>query len=154
MQADVRSKRRLFVYPTSDLSPDHPLAQLAMPGWSWNDVFRAVHDLVGHAATGFQFGPVGEENAYRFHANVHSAAATPALAAETRLQNCWVNFGPHLRDAQGKNPDTKAFQLSIQFCREDYVAIMDHEPVRMVEGQKLAELLDGLGGGRVFRHFL
>jgi hypothetical protein len=28
--------------------------------WSWNDVFRAVHDLVGHAATGFQFGPIGE----------------------------------------------------------------------------------------------
>ena len=60
--------------------------------------FRAVHDLVGYAATGFQFGPVGEENAFRFHATVHSAATIPALAAETRLQNCWVNFGPHLRD--------------------------------------------------------
>ena len=101
MGADVRSKRRLFVYPTSGMSPDHPLAQMAMEGWLWNDVFRAVHDLVGHAATGFQFGPVGEENAYRFHATVHSAAAIPALAAETRLQNSWVNFGPHLRDARG-----------------------------------------------------
>ena len=102
MAADVRNKRRLFVYPTNGMSPDHPLAQLAMAGWSWNDVFRAVHDLVGHAATGFQFGPVGEENAYRFHATVHSSAAISALAVETRLQNCWVNFGPHLRDAQGK----------------------------------------------------
>jgi len=101
MGADVRNKRRLFVYPTSDMSPDHPLAQVAMAGWSWNDVFRAVHDLVGHAATGFQFGPVGEENAYRFHATVHSTAAIPALAAETRLQNCWVNFGSHLRDTWG-----------------------------------------------------
>lgn len=102
MRADVRNKRRLFVYPTSSLPPDHPFAQIAMAGWSWNDVFRAVHDLVGHAATGFQFGPIGEENAFRFHAIIHSAAAIPALAAETRLQNCWVNFGPHLRDARGK----------------------------------------------------
>jgi hypothetical protein len=101
MRADVRHHHRLFVYPTSGMSPDHPLAPMAMDGWSWNDVFRAVHDLVGHAATGFQFGPVGEENAFRFHATVHSAAAIPALAAETRLQNCWVNFGPHLRDACG-----------------------------------------------------
>ncbi len=101
MGADVRNKHRLFVYPTTGMSPDHPLAQMAMAGWSWNDVFRAVHDLVGHAATGFQFGPVGEENAYRFHATVHSTAAISALTAETRLQNCWVNFGPHLRDADG-----------------------------------------------------
>jgi hypothetical protein len=102
MRKDVRHHHRLFVYPTTGLSPDHPLAQPAMAGWSWNDVFRAVHDLVGHAATGFQFGPIGEENAFRFHATVHSSAAIPALAAETRLQTCWVNFGSHLRDARGK----------------------------------------------------
>jgi hypothetical protein len=102
MRAGVRRNRRLFVYPTSGLSPDHPLAPLAMAGWRWNDMFRAVHDLVGHAATGFQFGPVGEENAFRFHASVQSAASLPALAAETRLQNYWVNFGPHLRDDRGK----------------------------------------------------
>src|SRR5581483_7315622 len=68
----------------------------------WNDIFRAVHDLVGHAATGFQFGPVGEENAFRFHATVHGAAALPALAAETRLQNCWVNFAADLHDAHSR----------------------------------------------------
>lgn len=101
MRADVCRNRRLFVYPSRGLSPDHPLAQRADANWSWNDVFRAVHDLVGHAATGFQFGPVGEENAFRFHATVQSADALPALAAETRLQNCWVNYGPHLRDERG-----------------------------------------------------
>jgi len=101
MREDVLRHHRLFVYPTSGMSPDHPLAQQAMPGWSWNDVFRAVHDLVAHAATGFQFGPTGEENAFRFHATLHSAGAILALAAETRLQNCWVNFGSHLRDASG-----------------------------------------------------
>ncbi len=102
MRADVRLNHRLFVYQTSGFSPDHPLAPMALPGWSWNDVFRAVHDLVGHAATGFQFGPMGEENAFRFQAITHSAAVIPALTAEIRLQNCWVNFGPHLRDARGK----------------------------------------------------
>jgi hypothetical protein len=102
MRADVRHHHRLLVYPSSSMSLDHPLAERAMAGWLWNDVFRAVHDLVGHAATGFQFGPVGEENAFRFHATVQSAASLPALAAETRLQNCWVNFGPHLRDDRGK----------------------------------------------------
>ena len=99
MGAAARNQRHLFIYPTIGLPPDHPLAPVAMSGWSRNDVFRVVHDLVGHAATGFQFGPVGEENAFRFHATIHSAAAVPALAAETRLQNCWVNYGPHLRDA-------------------------------------------------------
>ena len=39
MGADVRNKHRLFVYPTTGMSPDHPLAQMAMAGWSWNDVF-------------------------------------------------------------------------------------------------------------------
>jgi hypothetical protein len=102
MRNDVRDNRRLFVYPTSGLPPDHPLAALSRPGWTWNDVFRAVHDLVGHAATGFQFGPMGEENAFRFHATLQSSATLPALAAETRLQNCWVNFGPHLRGNHGK----------------------------------------------------
>jgi hypothetical protein len=53
MGTDVRNKRRSFVYPKSGMSPNHPLAQAAMVGWSWNDVFRAMHDLAGHAATGF-----------------------------------------------------------------------------------------------------
>lgn len=82
MRADVRTRRHLYIYPSSGLPPDHPLAPRAMPGWAWNDMFRAVHDIVGHAATGFQFGPVGEENAFRFHATIHSAAAVSALAAE------------------------------------------------------------------------
>jgi hypothetical protein len=102
MRLDVCRNRRLFVYPTSEMSRDHPLAQRTESGWYLNDIFRAVHDVVGHAATGFQFGPIGEENAFRFHATVQSAASLPALAAETRLQNCWVNFGAYLRDAQGR----------------------------------------------------
>ena len=63
-----------------------------------------MHDIVGHAATGFEFGPRREENAYRFHAEFYSAIAGAALAAETRLQNSCVNFGAHLWDADGRYP--------------------------------------------------
>lgn len=60
-----------------------------------NDRFRAVHDFLAHAGGGNQFGAVGEENAYRVHASTLSPEALPALAAETRGQNSWVNFGPN-----------------------------------------------------------
>lgn len=69
-----------------------------------NDVFRIVHDFYGHTQHGFQFGPVGEYNAFREHAQMYSDTAVPALAAETLAQNAWVNFGPHLRRPNGSIP--------------------------------------------------
>jgi hypothetical protein len=134
MRADVRHHHRLFVYQTSELSPDHPLASMAMAGWSWNDVFRAVHDLVGHAATGFQFGPMGKENAFRFHATLHSAAAIPALAAETRLQNCWVKFRAASARCSGKGGQSWWTRLPSTI----------HQAVRVAEG-----VLAGRGGRRL-----
>ena len=67
---------------------------------TYNDLFRGVHDILGHGAEGFQFGPQGEENAYRSHAVMFSPIARQAMATETRTQNSWVNFGPNRR-----NPD-------------------------------------------------
>lgn len=52
-----------------------------------NDLFRAVHDVLGHAATGRGFDRHGEEAAYRAHAAVFSPLARGALATETRGQN-------------------------------------------------------------------
>lgn len=69
-----------------------------------NDVFRVVHDIVGHGANGYEFGPKGEFNAYLEHSRMFSDDAKPALAAETLAQNSWVNYGPHLRDANGNIP--------------------------------------------------
>jgi hypothetical protein len=40
-----------------------------------NDVFRIVHDFYGHTQHGFQFGPVGEYNAFREHAQMYSDKA-------------------------------------------------------------------------------
>lgn len=59
-----------------------------------NDMFRAVHDVFGHAKHGVGFRAGGEENAFQSHARMFSPEALPAAASETRGQNSWVNFGP------------------------------------------------------------
>lgn len=89
MMADVRDNRTLKVFKTNDENP-HPFLSKEQ-----NDRFRAVHDFLAHAGGGNQFGPVGEENAYRIHAQTLSPLARRALATETRGQNSWVNFGPN-----------------------------------------------------------
>ena len=66
-----------------------------------NDIFRAVHDIFGHAAEGYQFGPRGEEGAYRSHAVMFSPLARRAMGTETRAQNSWVNYGPNRRNPDG-----------------------------------------------------
>lgn len=60
-----------------------------------NDVFRIVHDLVGHGANRNSFGPAGEEIGYQAHKMSLSPLAQKALTTETRGQNSWVNYGPH-----------------------------------------------------------
>jgi len=83
---------------------DHPLAEDAGNGLTYNDKLRAVHDLFGHATNENQFGPAGEERAWREYRQMFSPEAVPALTTETRGQNSWVNFGAHLRDAEGNIP--------------------------------------------------
>lgn len=58
----------------------------------FNDVFRAVHDLIGHGELGNSFGPKGEENAWNVHARLYSPEARRAMTTETRGQNSFVNF--------------------------------------------------------------
>lgn len=60
-----------------------------------NDVFRIVHDMMGHFKEGNGFRADGEENAWRVHASMFSDLARGAMTNETRGQNSWVNFGPH-----------------------------------------------------------
>ena len=60
-----------------------------------NDIFRIVHDYFGHAKEGHGFRGEGEDNAFRSHAAMYSDAAKPAMTAELRGQNSWLNYGPH-----------------------------------------------------------
>lgn len=100
MRADVE-RGRLLVLATDPGS--HPV-------WSdeTNDRFRAVHDALGHAATGTGFDRYGEETAYRSHAEtMPSEVALAALACETRGQNAALVWGP---DVDGRRPGTFARQ--------------------------------------------
>jgi hypothetical protein len=66
-----------------------------------NDVFRGVHDAFGHGKLGNGFGPIGEENAWNVHSKMYSESARRAMTTETRGQNSFVNFGPHMRNSEG-----------------------------------------------------
>jgi hypothetical protein len=104
MTADVNNNHHLYFFQGGEMPMDHPLAEDAGQGLSYNDKLRAVHDLFGHAANENQFGPAGEERAWQEHRQMFSSEAVPAVTTETRGQNSWVNFGKHLRDAEGNIP--------------------------------------------------
>lgn len=101
MMDDVANNKHLYFFQGGDMPADHPLAELnPHTGLAYNDMLRAVHDLFGHATDGYEFGPRGEENAWFKHTQMFSPEAVPALTTETRGQNSWVNFGPHMRSIE------------------------------------------------------
>jgi hypothetical protein len=117
MMKDVRDNKHLYYFQTAEgygesgitdkMRQENPMLQNSNVNFNGaenvpvNDVFRVVHDIVGHGANGYEFGPKGEFNAYLEHSRMFSEGAKPALAAETLAQNSWVNYGPHLRDTEG-----------------------------------------------------
>jgi hypothetical protein len=106
MAADVKNNKHLYFFTGGDLPADHPLMAVdPETGFNYNEKLRAVHDLFGHAANENQFGPAGEERAWREHAQMFSPEAVPAVTTETRGQNSWTNFGKHLRDQFGNLPN-------------------------------------------------
>jgi len=116
MMRDVEENKHLWFFRTENgfgetgMPDGHPMLQPTQymdnkgRPLLLNDVFRIIHDYFGHTQNGFQFGPVGEYNAFQEHARMFSDEAVPALAAETLAQNAWVNFGPHLRRPDGSIP--------------------------------------------------
>jgi hypothetical protein len=104
---DLILNRRMYVFPTESgfgtlnkASETNPLLQRTGEYWNGkpvtaNDMFRAVHDVFGHAKHGVGFRATGEENAFQSHARMFSPEALPALATETRGQNSWLNYGPY-----------------------------------------------------------
>jgi hypothetical protein len=79
---DVR-QRRLRVWASAATRNPHPYLSDGE-----NDMFRAVHDVFGHAASGRGFDPHGEEAAWFKHSMMYSRLARPALTTETRGQTC------------------------------------------------------------------
>lgn len=111
MRRDILDNNHLFIFGTT---PDtfgppgedftgHPL--LGETGLKdskgtpllYNDLLRAVHDYYAHAMAPTQFGPKGEEAAWKNHMSMtNNMWARWALTAETRGQNSWVNFRPEV----------------------------------------------------------
>jgi len=111
MFTDVENNLHLYVFVGGT---DHVLLGYADTSrLSINVKFRAVHDLFGHAAEGYQFWARGEENAWLLHSQMFSSLAQKALTTETRGQNAWFNFGRHNYDHAGKrlalSPSQKPF---------------------------------------------
>lgn len=99
---------RVFTDGGASLPGDHPMQSSpsafgALPNTAaigfrtMNDVFRGVHDVMGHYAAHrageiASFGPVGEYNAWRQHFRTLPPEAYLALWCETRGQNAYTNF--------------------------------------------------------------
>ena len=93
MMADVHGNKHLYVFQGGD--PHDFLNQMdKASGLNENEKFRAVHDLLGHAIYGNQFGPKGEEAAWAIHQQMYSPLARLAMTSETRGQNSLVNYSP------------------------------------------------------------
>jgi hypothetical protein len=128
---DLHNNKHMYVYPTDagfgsseeEEYPNHPLLGDSGLVWNqpqadgsviekpvtYNDLFRAVHDVYGHAKEGVGFRADGEDNAYRQHSSMYSPLARGAMAAETRGQNSWVNFGPHGESNQTASTEDTVF---------------------------------------------
>ena len=111
----VRATGVLHVYltryghgPRPDTEP-HPMrgpSGIVRSGveFTYNDVFRAVHDVFGHVMLGHSMGPAGEFRATWCHFAMYSADVHPVLFSEQISQICWFFYGPHLRTASGRIP--------------------------------------------------
>jgi hypothetical protein len=120
MMQDARDNNHLYFFTGGDIPKDHPLAERAEGNLTYNDLFRGVHDYFGHALYGNEFGPRGEEHAWRTHKRMFSPVAQPAMSAETRGQNSWVNYGPHSHLPVTKRPfaEQKAIVLPQELMEE------------------------------------
>ena len=78
---DLRNNSRIKVLATRQTG-GHPFFSN-----DTNDMFRAVHDVYGHAGTGRDFSRHGEEAAFQAHRRMYTPLARAAMATETRGQN-------------------------------------------------------------------
>jgi hypothetical protein len=81
MRNDFQNNRRMRVLSTASTG-GHPLFSN-----DENDMFRAVHDVFGHLATGRGVDKHGEDAAFQKHSQMFSPLARRAMTTETRGQN-------------------------------------------------------------------
>jgi hypothetical protein len=114
MAAEVGSVRRLRIFGTNGPRNSHPLLTP-----DENDMFRAVHDVFGHLASGRGFDRHGEDAAWFAHSRMYSTLARPAMSTETRGQAStfiWRHQGRRF-------PDQKLQLLPARFCDPAQVSV-------------------------------
>jgi hypothetical protein len=88
MMEDVINNKTLKVRDSTIDFVDYPHPILSIED---NNIFRAVHDFFGHAASGRGFLADGEEAAWVSHSSMFTPEARRAMSTETRGQNSWRN---------------------------------------------------------------
>lgn len=133
MMADVHGNKHLYVFQGGD--PHDFLNRLdKASGLNENEKFRAVHDLLGHAIYGNQFGPKGEEVAWAIHQQMYSPLARLAMTAETRGQNSLVNYSP--LNVSLKTNIAKLEDLEVEALRRKDTALVNE--IRAAKRQEFA----------------
>lgn len=128
MMNDIRKNKRLKVFASDDKA--HPL----LSGVD-NSTFRGVHDYFGHAMEGHQFGPLGEERAFREHMRMFSPEARRAMAVETRGQNSFINFGPDAQWNRANPAQTRYPQQKVGLMPDELMqTIQDPGPATVTFG--------------------
>jgi hypothetical protein len=143
MLRDVAEHNRLRVFDSGE-DFQHPLLSR-----DENNMFRAVHDWFGHAKEGYQFGPRGEENAYRAHSAMYSPLARRVMATETRGQNSWVNYGPFGASNRADPANTRYAEQKVALMPDEFLG--DYPPstpsrLRAREGRTTAGVLGAITG--------
>lgn len=124
MKKDFNDNKRLKVFRGgNELPKDHPLAQVdPKTGETYNVMFRAVHDAIGHLTHDNDFSEKGEQNAFDTHRQTMSKEAIPAMTTETKAQVAsYFNNGE-------KFPEQKAGILPDRYVDDapDPKAVLDH----------------------------
>jgi hypothetical protein len=133
MMADVHGNKHLYVFQGGD--PHDFLNRVdKATGLNENEKFRAVHDLLGHAIYGNQFGPKGEEVAWAIHQQMYSPLARLAMTAETRGQNSLVNYSP--LNVKLKSNIAKLEDLEVEALRRKDTALVNE--IRAAKRQEFA----------------
>ena len=133
MMADVHGNKHLYVFQGGD--PHDFLNRVdKATGLNENEKFRAVHDLLGHAIYGNQFGPKGEEVAWAIHQQMYSPLARLAMTAETRGQNSLVNYSP--LNVSLKTNIAKLEDLEVEAKRRGDTALVNE--IRAAKRQEFA----------------
>lgn len=133
LYADYMAGQPIRIYSGGEAANGMMNRHITECGISLNLIFRAVHDIMGHCFNRNEFTPLGEENAVRSHACWFTEEAFLALMLETRGQNAWVAYGPHMAwkdvkptdvptDLNGEIvfADQKYFQLPKRFTQLNY----------------------------------